>query len=142
LKTSPVALLLALTITGCDQVIQRLSNKTSNNPSAAQPETAKESSPNGIPSGTEIPAKMDGRESDAKPAEHAINQKHGASPKNKTQRSEQKKTDVISQQQEAATVDGKGKSTIQEQRKADVKQSEANDTYTGELRRGNVSREY
>ena len=142
MKTSLAVLLLALTITGCDQVIQRLSNKTSNIPSAAPPETAKESSPKEIPRGTEIPAKIDGREGDKNPAEHAINQKQPSPKMSQAQRDEQKKKDVISQQQETATVDSKGELAIQEKRKAEAKPSEVDDKGIGTVRRGNVSREY
>ena len=142
MKTSLIALLVALTITGCDQVIQRLSNKTSNNPSVVQPETARESSPKEISRGAEIPAKTDGREGDKKPAEHAINRNPPSPKMNQAQRDEQKKTDVINQQQETAAVDSKGKSAIQEKRKAEAKPSEVDDKDIGTVRRGNVSREY
>lgn len=143
MKTSLIALLLALTITGCDQVIQRLSKKTSNNPSVAQPETAEKSSPKDVPRGTEIPLKKDERKGDEKPAEHAINRKYPSSPTtNQAQRDEHKKSKGVNQQQEAAAVDSKGKSAIQEKRKADINPTEVDDTYTGTVRRGNVSREY
>lgn len=143
MKTSVVASLLALTITGCDQVIQRLSSKTSNSPSVTLPETAKESSPEDVSRGTEIPAKKDEREGDKKPVEHTRSQEHSPSSKiNRPQRDEHKKREGINQQQEAAAVDGKGNSASQENSKADVKSSEVDDTYNGTVRRGNVSREY
>ena len=142
LKTSLIASLLAFSVTGCDQVIQRLSNKAPNNPSITLPETAKEPLQEHEKQ-TEIPAKMAEREDNKKPAEHTKSREQAlSSEKTRTQRDEYKKREGINQQVEAVGVDSKGKSAIQKKKKVDANPSEVDEAGAGTVRRGNVSREY
>ena len=130
LKTSLITFLLALSITGCDQIIQRLGNKSANNPLITLPETTKEPPPESNTQ-TEIPAKIVERKGNRKPAELTKSREEALS-------SETSRT----QQQETVGIDSKNKSTIQKKKRADAKPSEVGEAETGTVRRGNVSREY
>jgi len=141
-KKSLIVLLLIFATAGCDQVIQRLSNKNPTSSTVPSHKASQQTSEEN-PKPTELEKGREEKEGQDKPASVTEDRGGTYEPKiDHAQRDQHKKQQTRNEEISASKIDRSEKSNNERAETIKRKSSTENDTEPSSVRRGNVSLEY